>query len=239
MRIQLFSCVVFCLCGVLRAADPSQDVADAVGKLREAGNYSWKTVTRDKTGVSPQSVQSGQIDKDGYTALELTVSDTPVRFIIKGSAAVMNFGQGWKTLDDVADQRRIARYMSSTIRDFKSPVVVAQQIATKLKDLKPDEDAYAAEVSGKDADDLLGSLFSLRGNSETRGTRLTARFWVQDGQLTRYELRATGVISRNGNDAVFDRTISVEFTDVGNTTVDVPDDVKSKLEPPTEKDTGE
>jgi hypothetical protein len=58
---------------------------------------------------------------------------------------------------------------------------------------------------------------------------VTARFWAHDGVLTRYELQAEGTVSRQGVDEVMRRTISVDFSDVGTTKVEVPDEAKKKL----------
>ncbi|HSZ56184.1 MAG TPA: hypothetical protein VK797_11020 [Tepidisphaeraceae bacterium] len=41
-------------------------------------------------------------------------------------------------------------------------------------------------------------------------------------------------VTGNGGDTQIDRTTTVDFSDLGATTVEVPDDVKKKLEPPAQ-----
>ena len=58
----------------------------------------------------------------------------------------------------------------------------------------------------------------------------TAKFWVKDGVLSKYQTKVKGTVSFNGNDRDVDRTTTVEIKDIGSTKVTVPDEAQKKLE---------
>jgi hypothetical protein len=60
--------------------------------------------------------------------------------------------------------------------------------------------------------------------------KVTMKIWIKDGMISKYTSHATGTITFNGEDRDIDRTSTTEFSDVGTTKVDVPDEVKKKLE---------
>src|SRR5579864_7613578 len=108
----LLACAVLCLCGSALAADATQELTGAVKKLTDAGSYAWKSVTEDSSNGGSTLIQDGKTDKTGYTILNFNAGDNYVQFVLKGSAGVMNIGEGWKSADDLADQRRAGRVMS-------------------------------------------------------------------------------------------------------------------------------
>ena len=55
------------------------------------------------------------------------------------------------------------------------------------------------------------------------------KFWIKDGELSKYEFKVQGKVSFNGNERDVDRTTTVEIKDVGTTKVEVPEDAKKKL----------
>ena len=61
------------------------------------------------------------------------------------------------------------------------------------------------------------------------GAKGSAKFWVKDGALTKYEFKVSGKMDFNGNEIDLDRTTTVEIKDVGTTKLDVPEDAKKKL----------
>jgi hypothetical protein len=227
MLIRCLACAVLCLSGLAPAAEPAQEVADAAAKLSEAENYSWRSVTNDSSGST--LIQNGKTEKNGYTSFNLNSGDAFVQFVIKNGVGVVNIGQGWQTADELADQRKAARFLAFTARSFKSPAVVASQIAARLKDLKPEEDAYVAEVTGNDAVNLLSAISPLRGGRDMNNAKAIVRFWIRDGILTKYQVHGTGTINRKGEDTDFDGTTTVDFSDVGTTQMDVPEEAKRKL----------
>jgi hypothetical protein len=238
MLKQLMFGAVICMAGFALAADASEDVTNATKKLNDASNYSWKQSTENAGGGGfGAGTQTGKTEKDGYTVINMTMGDNDVQAVIKGNKGVLKTEDGWKTGEELADEQGPARFMSRILQSYKLPGAQAADTASKLKDLKQQEDAYVADVSGKDANDLVMPFrFGRRGGGgdnaqapEISNAKATVKFWVKDGVLTKYQIHAVGTISFNGNDRDIDRTTTVEFSDVGNTKVEVPDDAKKKL----------
>ena len=61
------------------------------------------------------------------------------------------------------------------------------------------------------------------------GAKSSIKIWVVNGALTKYELKAAGAMSFNGNDINIDRTTTVEFKDAGSAKIDAPADVIAKI----------
>jgi hypothetical protein len=57
----------------------------------------------------------------------------------------------------------------------------------------------------------------------------SVKFWLKDGAIAKMETHVSGKLSFNGNEMTIDRKSTTEIKDVGTTTLDVPEDVKSKL----------
>ena len=55
------------------------------------------------------------------------------------------------------------------------------------------------------------------------------KFWIKDGELSKYEYNVTGSIKFNENDIDVDRTTDVQIKDVGTTKVTVPESAQKKL----------
>ena len=64
---------------------------------------------------------------------------------------------------------------------------------------------------------------------EIKNAKGTAKFWVKDCVLSKYEYKVTGSMNFNGNDVDMDRTTTTEIKDVGTTKVVVPEAAKKKL----------
>ena len=221
---------VLCLAGAALGADAPQEVTDAVAKVADSGSYSWHAVTTNSVDSS-RTAEDGQAEKSGWTSLKMNVADAYVRIIMKDRAGVINVGSGWKSADDLADQRSASRFVQQTVRNFRPPLVIAQQLLSQAGDIKQDADAWTSQLTGDDANALLRALPAFRGTRGTSGAKATIKFYLHDGVLNRLEVRATGSSSgRGGIDTPFDRSYTVEFSNVGSTSVEVPDEVKKKLD---------
>jgi hypothetical protein len=233
----MFGAVV-CMAGVALAADAGEDVSNATKKLNDSSNYSWKQTTENAGGGGfGAGTQQGKTEKDGYTVINMTIQDNDIVVVVKGSKGALKTEDGWKTGEELAaDDQGPGRFMARMVQAYKLPGVQAADTAAKLKDIKQQEDAYVADVSGKDANDLVMPFrFGRRGGGdnaqgpEISNAKATVKFWVKDGVLTKYQVHAMGTISFNGNDRDIDRTTTVEFSDIGSTKVEVPEDAKKKL----------
>jgi hypothetical protein len=218
---------ILCLTGTALAADPVEVVSDAAKKLADTANYTWRANTYDAADAITV-IQDGQTERDGDTLIKLNTGGSYVQVALRGDSAVMNVGDGWQRSDEVAD-RQATRFMSAVM----SPALVAAQIASRLDDLKPEGNEFVVQISGGEVNELMRPLYSLnairsRSVNET-GAKATVKFWITDGLLTKFQIHVTGTISRGGTNTVVDRTVTVDFRDIGSTRVSLPDQAKKKL----------
>jgi hypothetical protein len=158
----------------------------------------------------------------------------------KGEKAAMKGEGGWEVVgprgdDGGGDGDRRGRLRSGFLRNVKAPSESAEELLANLGEITKDGDAYAGTMTEEGAK----SLVTFRGGRnrgdgaaerpEPTGVTGTAKFWVADGILTKYESVVTGKISFNGNEMDLGRTMTIEIKDVGTTTLDVPEDIKMKL----------
>jgi hypothetical protein len=210
-------------------ADPKEDVTTAAKALGEKDNYSWKSTT-EFGGNSRAS--EGKIEKDGATWLSMAARDNTIEAILKGSKGAIKTEDGWQSLEDAAnDQQGPGRFMARRLKNFKAPAAEAQDIVTKVKELKVDEGAVVGDLTEDGAKSLLAFGGRGGGNNppEISGAKGNVKIWVKDGLVAKYVIHVQGTVTRNGNDQDVDRTTTVEIKDVGATKVKVPDEAKSKL----------
>ena len=221
------------LAGTVLAADstPKDQIVSAARKLGDKANYSWKT-----TFVVPEGSQfrrgptEGQTEKDGYTHLTMSFGDNQTEAVLKGDkAAVTNPDGGWQSLADLDNGEGPARFFAGMLRSFKAPAAQAAELAAGTKELKKDGDVISGDLTEDGAKSLL--MFRRAGGDAPQASNAKGwvKFWVKDGELSKYEFKVTGKVTFNNNDRDVDRTTTVEIKEVGTTKVDVPEDAKKKL----------
>ena len=119
--------------------------------------------------------------------------------------------------------------MGVLLRVLKRPADEAAELASFAKDLKKDGDAYVSDLTEEGAKAL--QTFKMPGGdsmsvNEAKGS---AKFWVKDGMLTKYEFKLKGKMKFGDNEFPNDRSTTVEIKDVNNTKVEVPEAAKKKL----------
>lgn len=216
-------------------ADPAANVKAASKKLTDSANYSWKSTVEG--GFRPGDTK-GKTEKDGYTALTITMGDNTVEAVIKGDQAAVKLEDGWKTVEEAGGgepgQPNPGRFVARTVRNFKSPAVQAEELAGQSKDLAKADDVYAGALTEDGAKALL--TFGRRGGGgngngpEISGAKGSVKFWMdKDGVLSKMEFNVRGSMSFNGQDRDINRTTTVEIKDVGATKVEVPSEAKAKM----------
>ena len=232
-RNALFSAMAL-LAGSLLAADssPKDDITSAAKKLADKANYSWKT-----TVVVPESAQfrpgptEGKTEKDGFTHVTMSFGDNTTQAVLKGDkAAVTNREGEWQSLADLDNAEGPGRFLGFFVRNIKTPAVQAADLAAAAKDLKKEGDAYSCDLTEEGAKTLL--TFRPRGGGDgptVSNAKGSVKFWLKEGELSKYEFKVTGKVSFNGNDRDVDRATTVEVKDVGTTKVEVPEGAKKKL----------
>ena len=207
---------------------PKDDVTSAAKSLGDKASYSWKmTVTVPEGSRFHPGPTEGKTEKGGATRVSMTFGDNTTEFILQGGkSAVHTEDNGWQGLSELDDQGP-GRFLGYVVKNFKAPATQAAELVSDVKELKKDGDVYSGDLTEDGAKALL--TFRRGNNSSVSDAKGSAKFWITDGVLTKYEYHVQGKITYNGNDRDTDRTTTVEIKDVGATKVEVPDDAKKKL----------
>jgi hypothetical protein len=236
MKKKLLFGVITLLAGSLLAADssPKDDVVNAAKTLGSQTNYTWRETVESPDGGRFSGPTDGKTEKGGYTWLSMTRGDNTIEALIKGNTgAVKTQDNGWQSLSDASDNDNGGgfnrmRFLARMLQNYKTPDVQAADLANHAQNLKEDDDMISGDLN----EDGVKALFPFRrGNgpdiSDAKGS---AKFWVKDGQLTKYQYHISATISFNGNDHDIDRTTTVDIKDVNATKIVIPDDAKKSLQ---------
>jgi hypothetical protein len=220
---------------VVSAADasPKEAVTAAAKKLGAQANYSWKTTT-----VVPESARwrpgpvEGKTGKDGVTCLRISFMDNITQAVMEGEkGAVTNPEGAWSSLAELENEEGPGRFWVGMLRGLATPAVQAAEIAADTTDLKKEGDVYSSTLTEKGAKVLMS--FRRRDAAgegpELSDAKASAKFWLKDGELLKYEYKVQGKMSFGGNNMDVDRTTTVEIKDVGTTKIEVPEEAKKKL----------
>jgi hypothetical protein len=233
MKKQILCAAIAMTAASLFAADTKDEVTAAAKKLGEKDNYSWKT-----TVVVPESAQikpgptEGKTEKGGFTHVKMKFRDNTTELVLKGDKGVFTNPDGdWLTPADAEGEQGPARFMAGMVRNFKTPAAQAAEIAGGAKELKKDGDAYSGDLTEEAAKTLMRFRRGGGGGDapSIKDAKGSAKFWVKDGVLSKYEYKVTGSMNFNGNDIDVDRTTTTEIKDAGTTKVEVPEGAKKKL----------
>jgi hypothetical protein len=231
MKKQLLCLAVTMFTASLFAADAKEEVVQAAKKLGEAANYSWKT-----TVVVPESAQfkpgptEGKTEKDGFIVVKMTVRDNTMEFVKKADKAAFTNQDGeWQSLAEAEGEQGRGRFMAGMVRGAKAPAEQAAELAAGVKELKLDGDTIGGDLTEDAAKELMRFRRGGGDGPTISNAKGSAKFWIKDGALSKYEFKVTGKMEFNGNDFDVDRTTTVEIKDVGTTKVTVPEDAKKKL----------
>jgi hypothetical protein len=230
MKISLVFSLMLATAASLVAAEftPKDDVTTAAKALADKANYSWKT-----TVIVPADSQfkpgptEGKTEKGGATRVSMSYGDNTTEFVILGGkSAVHTEDGGWQSISELDDQGP-GRFLGMMVRNFKTPGVQASELVGEVKELKKDGDVYSGDLTEEGAKAML--TFRRGGNSNASDAKGSAKFWIKDGVLSKFEYKVQGKVSFNGNDRDVDRTTTIEIKDVGTTKVEVPEEAKKKL----------
>ena len=234
MKTTILSAMIALTAGSLIAADSNlkDEISNAAKALGEKANYSWKT-----TVVVPDDAQfrpgptDGTSEKDGYTHVKMTFFDNPFEIVMKGERVAYVDQEGnWQLVSGSADAEGPGMFMSMIAENVLTPVKEAANLALYAKELKKDEDAYSSDLTEDGAKALQAFRGGPAGSSPTvSNAKGSVKFWLKDGQLTKYEFKVKGTVDWNGNSFDNDRTTTVEIKDVGTTKVEVPEAAKKKF----------
>jgi len=217
------------------AADSSaKDAVTAAAKaLAGKDNYSWTTtVVVPAGGRFRPGPTTGQTEKGGYTHVSSSFGDNTTEMVLKGDKAVVSTSDnGWQTPAELDSAEGMGRFLGAMARDFKAPATLASDLVAGTSEIKKDGDAYSSDLTEVEVKTLL--TFRAGNTAPTvSDAKGTAKFWITDGTLSKYETHVTGKVSFNGTDRDVDRTSTTEISAVNTTKVVVPDEAQKKMNPP-------
>jgi hypothetical protein len=208
----------------LFAAEAKDELNAAAKKLADQPNYSWKTTT-----VVPESARfkpgpvEGKTEKDGFTYVTLSFGDNLTEMALKGEKAVITNQDGdWQSASDLEGGEGRGRFLGRMAKNFKAPATQASDLVGATKELKKDGDVYSGDLTEE------GAKKQFRFG-EPKNPKGTAKFWVKDGVLTKFEVKVEGKMEFNGEEFDAGRTVTTEIKDAGTTKVNVPTEAKKKL----------
>jgi hypothetical protein len=236
------------LAGSLLAADSDTDAVKAAAKKTADSGYSWKTTSANANGNAGRGAagpREGKVGKDGTVFLTVAGRNNTTEVYIKGEKVAIKGQDGWQSLEEVqaaaannnnggngGGRRGGARF--AMYKNYKTPAARIVEELASVKDLKTADGVVSGDLTEDGAKALLtfGGRGGRGGNGnapEISGAKGSVKFWIKDGAIVKSESHVQGTISRNGQDNDVDRTTTTEFTDVGATTVTVPDEAAKKL----------
>jgi len=230
MKTRIFFSILTFLAGPLFAADssPKDDVTAAAKKLAKADNYGWKAASEF---ASFTSTTEGKTDKEGLVWLAVTFGDSTTEAFLKGGKGVVKQpDKDWQTLAELENEQGPIQFLVRRLQTFKVPAEQVQDFATKCKEIKKDGDTYAGELTAEGAKDVLS--FGRRRSPdapEPKNAKASVKFWLKDGELSKYELKLSGTVSFGGDEQDIEGTTTAEIKDVGKTKLELPAAAKKKL----------
>lgn len=225
MRRNILTGALVLVAGTLLAAEAKPELSKAVAKLAEQPNYSWTTTTTvpDNTRMRMGPTE-GKTEKGGYTHTVTTMGDNKMERVSKGEKTAFTQEGEWRAADDSA-----AGSGRGMMRAVRAPSEQATELLKYVSDLKKEGGTYTGTLSEEGVKSLIS--FRRRGGDlpEVRNPSGTAKFWVKDGMLSKYEFQLKGGMTFNNNDIQMDRTTTVEIKNVGKTKIEIPAEAKEKL----------
>lgn len=236
--------VVGILSGSAKPAAPDErgEIEQALLKLAAAENFSWVAMTIEEAdGKDPKLADTveGKSVKGGWCRLSRPKTKTTTHAFLRGDRLALLTPQGWKTVD---------------VKE------IAPGAAKPGKELRPAQDLLHAKAPLAEAKFLLGRLHELERRENglhsgrlaplnvpiileraaSEGHKIPAfedpqvrvNFRITEGMLASYELVVSGrnAKPKKGQGAGSLISMAVDFTDVGTTTLEVPDEARKLLE---------
>jgi hypothetical protein len=158
----------------------------------------------------------------------MSTRDGSREIYIQGTNAVLtNPDGGWETLADAAnDNEGPGRFIAGMVRNFKAPADQVLAVLPDCQDLEETNGVYRSDLTPDSAKKLLTFR---RGNATVSDASGSLMFWVSNGELTKFETKLKGTVTVNDNPMTIDRDTTVEISDIGSTTIQVPDEVSKLL----------
>ena len=232
MKRTLFTALASTLALAACLADAKDDVKTAAQKLADAANYSWTATTEIEGGQFTPAPVTGKAEKGGYAVVSSERDGNTSTAVLKGDKGVMKTDAGWQTAEEIqaAAQGGGGGRLRGMLLRARLPANEAGKLADKAKELKSANDVVSGDLTEEGAKEAAS--FNRRPGGqfpEPKNAAASVKFWLKDGQLSKFQVRISSIMTFNGEDRDVTRTTVYELKDVGTTKVEVPDEAKKKL----------
>jgi hypothetical protein len=213
-------------------AEPKDDVKDALKKLSDGGNYTWTSTLEAQFGAG---TTKGKTDKTDGTFYTSTRGDNSTDFAVLNGKGAVKGDDGWQSAEDAAaNGQGMIRFQAAQLRNYKAPADAALANIDKIDTFTKTDDVYSADLTPEAVKAMAAFRGRRGGNGATPPPEITdpkgsVKVWIKDGAVSKMVITLGGSMSFNGNDVQIDRTTTTEFSDVGSTKVEIPDDAKKVL----------
>jgi hypothetical protein len=232
-RTIAFAVACLMAASIAAANSPPQDeVVNAAKRLAAASNYTWKTTVEIAGGRFRPGPTEGKTEKNGFATISGSLGDKAV-IVFKNGRGIIKKNSGWQFLADAAKDdgsgQSLARLQAIKLQNFKTPAEEAWSFAIKVKTIQLADGIYAGELTEEAAKAELTPARPGEKGPGISGAKGTAKFWIINGILSKYQIHVEGHVEFGGNGREVNRTTTTEITDVGKTKLEVPDDARKKL----------
>ena len=162
--------------------------------------------------------------------MKSTFGDRTMHTAAKGEKVIFKGEDEWEVADDGAQGP--GAFASRRMKAFKAPAAEAADLVDKSQSLKSAEGVISGDLTEAGAKSFL-TFGGRRQNADAPGpkdAKGSVKFWVKDGELTKYEYNVQGkIVGRDDTEIPINRTTTVEIKDVGKTKLTLPDEAKKKF----------
>jgi hypothetical protein len=222
--------------------DAKGDLEEALRKLSAAENFTWVAMTIEEVeGKDPQPAETveGKWAKGGWCQLSRPKTKTTTDAIVKGDRIAVLLPEGWKIMD-VKEAAPAAGKPDKTVRQAqqlmhaKFPLDEAKFLLGRAEDLvKRENGLYSGRFTNLDVPIILERA-QAAGHKIPQFDEPRARinFQIEGGLLSSFELVISGGVVKAKKGQVVESLIGigVDFSDVGRTTFEIPDEARKLLE---------
>jgi hypothetical protein len=242
-KLMVVSAVALLACGTLLAQESTttSPVKAALDKLKQQPNYTW-TAKMDMGGMRfGNRPVTGKTQKDGFTVVSVATSNSVVQAIFKGTNVCLKVDDEWQLTSEMeppaAGGGNRGAMMGRMLSRTRLATAEAADLLSKVKELKAEDGGL---YSGALTEEGVKALMTMGGRGPRgqgsqnappplKDAKGTAKFWIKDGLLVKFESTTQGTMNFRGEDREMKRTRTTEIKDIGSTQLEVPPEAKKKL----------
>ena len=217
---------------------PSSVVADENSSVQKGfalqSSYAWSAkITSDEN--SRAVTVDGKSEKNGFSALTVRFGDRNIEgYMLGDHAFVTSPDRKWTDIPEMKPGESPTIFMDRMIRAMKLPAAEIAELTRRSTNLREENGVSTADLDEEAAKDVLqrsgGRAAKDERPSQAKGD---LKVWTTNGIVSKYQYTLSGKQPRDGQEVDVARTVTVEITDVGTTTVAVPERIKEKLKAKT------